>query len=79
MLEVRDEGMGIPEDDQARMFEAFHRARNVEHISGTGLGLAIVKQAVELHGGEVSFQTQLGKGTVFTVVLPNLAVKEKLQ
>ena len=78
ILAIQDEGIGIPEDDQARMFEAFHRAKNVEHIAGTGLGLAIVKQAVELHGGEVSFTSQVGKGTVFTVVLPNLAVKEKL-
>ena len=79
ILAIQDEGIGIPEDDKARMFEAFHRAKNAEHISGTGLGLAIVKQAVELHGGEVTFSSQVGKGTVFTVVLPNLAVKEKLQ
>ncbi len=78
LLHVKDHGIGIPEDDQARLFEAFHRARNVDHISGTGLGLAIVKQAVELHGGEVSFTSQLGLGTVFTVTLPNLAVKEML-
>jgi signal transduction histidine kinase len=78
LLHVKDHGIGIPEDDQARLFEAFHRARNVDHISGTGLGLAIVKQAVELHGGEISFTSQLGLGTVFTVTLPNLAVKEML-
>lgn len=78
VLKVSDQGIGIPEEDQVRLFEAFHRAKNVDHISGTGLGLAIVKQAVELHGGEVSFTSQLGKGTVFIVVLPNLAVKEML-
>jgi signal transduction histidine kinase len=75
-LEVQDEGIGIPEEDQGRLFEAFHRAKNVDHISGTGLGLAIVKQAVDLHGGEVSVHSQLGKGTIFRVVLPNLAVRE---
>ncbi len=79
VLLVKDEGIGIPREDQERLFEAFHRAKNVDHISGTGLGLAIVKQAVELHGGEVTVDSQLGKGTVFTVILPNLAVKEKLQ
>jgi signal transduction histidine kinase len=79
VLEVEDHGIGIPQEDQYRLFEAFHRAKNVDHISGTGLGLAIVKQAVELHGGTVTVNSQLGKGTVFTVVLPNLAVKEKLQ
>jgi signal transduction histidine kinase len=79
VIEVQDHGIGIPPEDQQRLFEAFHRAKNVDHISGTGLGLAIVKQAVELHGGAVSVNSQLGKGTIFTVVLPNLAVKEKLQ
>ncbi len=78
ILEIRDHGIGIPAEDQERLFEAFHRAKNVDHISGTGLGLAIVKQAVDLHGGEVSVKSQLGEGTVFTVTLPNLAVREKL-
>ena len=55
--------MGIPEEDQAQLFEAFHRARNVEHISGTGLGLAIVKQAVELQTAAVSVSSKVGKGT----------------
>jgi PAS domain S-box-containing protein len=77
ILEVKDQGIGIPDDDQVRLFEAFHRAKNVDHISGTGLGLAIVKQAVELHGGDVSVTSTLGKGSTFTVTLPNLAVKEK--
>ena len=79
IMAVRDQGIGIPEDDQSRLFEAFHRAKNVDHISGTGLGLAIVKQAVELHGGEVSVSSELGKGSTFTVTLPNLAVKEESQ
>ncbi len=78
VLKVQDHGIGIPAEDQERLFEAFHRAKNVDHISGTGLGLAIVKQAVDLHGGDVSVKSQLGEGTLFTVVLPNLAVKEKL-
>jgi signal transduction histidine kinase len=77
VMEVIDQGIGIPEEDKVRLFEAFHRAKNVEHISGTGLGLAIVKQAVDFHGGEVSVKSQLGKGSTFTVILPNLAVKEK--
>lgn len=79
VMEVKDQGIGIPKDDQARLFEAFHRAKNVDHISGTGLGLAIVKQAVELHGGEVAVSSELGKGSIFTVTLPNLAVKEESQ
>ncbi len=78
ILEVEDEGIGIPEEDRTQLFEAFHRARNVEHIAGTGLGLAIVKQAVDLHNGEVSVVSEMGKGTRFTVILPALVVKEQL-
>ena len=67
---IRDEGIGIPKDDQARLFETFHRASNAKHIRGTGLGLAIVKQSVELHGGTISFESQEGQGTTFNILLP---------
>lgn len=69
-LQVWDEGIGIPSSDRDRLFEAFYRATNVDVIPGTGLGLAIVKKCVDLHGGQVSFETELGSGTTFTVVLP---------
>lgn len=78
VIVVQDSGIGIPEDDQKGLFEAFHRGHNVEHISGTGLGLAIVKQSVELHGGAVSFSSQVGIGSAFTLTIPNLALKEEL-
>ncbi len=74
---VQDTGIGIPEEDQKHLFEAFYRARNVDHISGTGLGLAIVKQSVELHGGEITVSSQLGIGSAFTITLPHLAMKEE--
>ena len=51
VLTVTDEGIGIPEEDQGRLFEPFHRAENAANIKGTGLGLAIVKQSVDLHRG----------------------------
>ena len=70
-IRVKDEGIGIPLADQAHLFEAFHRAENVGTTPGTGLGLAIVKQSVDLHGGTISFESQEGQGTLFTVVLPN--------
>ncbi len=72
-LSVQDFGIGIPDDDVARLFEPFHRATNVGTISGTGLGLAITKQSVELHGGEISVETVVGSGTFFKVFLPNKA------
>ncbi len=69
-LQVADEGLGIPEEDLQRLFEAFHRAKNVRDISGTGLGLSIVKSAVEAHNGTISVESRLGAGTTFTVVIP---------
>jgi PAS domain S-box-containing protein len=67
---VQDHGIGIPEEDQKYLFETFHRASNVRQIPGTGLGLAIVRQSVALHGGTISFESAIGAGTTFTVVLP---------
>jgi len=67
---VIDQGIGIPLDDQARLFESFHRARNVGNVAGTGLGLTIVKQCVELHGGRVEFESAPGCGSRFTVRVP---------
>lgn len=67
---VCDQGIGIPEKDQARLFEPFHRAKNVRDISGTGLGLAITKKAVELHGGTIQFESKANQGTCFTVLIP---------
>lgn len=69
-VEVHDEGIGIPSADLAHLFEPFHRAANVESIAGTGLGLVIAKEAVELHGGKISVESQVGVGTTFTVYLP---------
>lgn len=67
---VADKGCGIPEADRQRLFEAFHRGRNVGQIPGTGLGLVIVKRAVDLHGGSMDFTTSEGGGTSFEVRLP---------
>lgn len=69
-IEVRDEGIGIPEQDQSRLFEAFHRATNVGEISGTGLGLLLVKRCAELHQGSITFASTSGKGTTFHLSLP---------
>ena len=70
VLEVQDKGIGIPKSEQANLFRSFNRASNVGNISGTGLGLAIVGKAVELHQGSISFESEVGAGTTFTVRLP---------
>lgn len=69
-FQIQDEGIGIPPEAQAKLFAAFQRAKNVGKIPGTGLGLAIVKQCVELHGGEITCESQLDRGTTFKVTLP---------
>jgi signal transduction histidine kinase/DNA-binding NarL/FixJ family response regulator len=70
VLRVVDLGVGIPEADQARLFEPFFRASNVSRLPGTGLGLWGCKQIVELHGGRLDLESKEGVGTVVTVHLP---------
>ncbi len=67
---IWDKGIGISLEDQKQLFEPFHRATNVGKIKGTGLGLSIVKKCIDLHGGEISLESQVGVGTTFTVTLP---------
>lgn len=69
---VQDHGIGIPVEHQSRLFEAFNRASNVGAIKGTGIGLTIVKRAVDTYGGSVEVESVEGKGTTFTVTLPNI-------
>lgn len=74
VLSVRDTGIGIPEEDQERVFERFYRVDTSRtrsgKISGTGLGLAIVKHIVDLHKGAIRLHSVEGRGTEFTVTLP---------
>lgn len=70
ILTIRDRGIGIPAEDQPRLFELFYRGRNVGESPGTGLGLVIVKRCVEVHRGSVSLQSQAGRGTTVIVRLP---------
>jgi signal transduction histidine kinase len=67
---VEDNGMGIAPQDKPRLFDSFHRGSNVGAIPGTGLGLSIVKQAVERHQGLIEVESELCKGSCFTVSLP---------
>lgn len=68
---VRDGGIGIPDDDKKHIFERFFRASNAGNIQGTGLGLNIVKRYAELLGGNIAFESTYGKGSTFTLSLPN--------
>jgi PAS domain S-box-containing protein len=71
-IEVEDSGVGISPTDQARLFEKFSQIRNKGGAGkvGSGLGLAIVKSIVEQHGGRVRVESQLGRGSIFTIEIP---------
>lgn len=70
VFRIQDTGIGILEEDLDKLFDSFGRASNVGTIQGTGLGLAIVKQCVNLHGGKIVVESELGVGSTFTVTLP---------
>ncbi|MEG1859014.1 MAG: sensor histidine kinase [Christensenellaceae bacterium] len=71
VIKVKDSGIGIPKDEQNRIFERFYRAKNAggATTSGTGLGLAIVKHIATLYDGEISLASVQEKGSEFTVKL----------
>jgi PAS domain S-box-containing protein len=71
IFHIQDWGIGIPECDRHKLFQSFQRASNVGQIPGTGLGLAIVKQCVDLHGGSIAVDSEVGVGTTVTIVLPS--------
>jgi two-component system sensor kinase FixL len=69
---IKDEGIGIPDEDKPHLFNRFFRAHNTQNIQGTGLGLNIVEKYVTLLNGEVNFISELNKGTTFTITIPFL-------
>jgi signal transduction histidine kinase len=76
-IAVRDTGVGIAQEDIATLFEEFRQLRTagVAAQEGTGLGLALTKRLVELHRGTITVESELGKGSTFTVTLPRLDEK----
>jgi PAS domain S-box-containing protein len=70
IIKIKDNGIGIPTEDQNHLFKRFFRAKNVEHLQGTGLGLSIVERYLDLLGGNIEFTSTLGKGSTFTIMLP---------
>ena len=71
---IRDRGIGIPDLDQKRLFNAFQRGGNVGARPGTGLGLVIVKRCVDLHGGRLQLTSKTAEGTVVTVRVPRFSL-----
>ncbi len=76
IVKVKDEGIGIERNELPYIFDSFHRGKGAEKKEGFGLGLAAVKAIVEGHGGRVIVKSELGKGSVFTVVLPKVRIPQ---
>lgn len=67
---VADDGIGIPDEDQSRIFDTFFRAHNAGNFEGTGLGLNITKRFITLMGGTIDFSSKENQGTMFNIYLP---------
>lgn len=72
VLQVEDNGIGIPKEDIPRIFERFYRVDKSRKSGGTGLGLAIVKHIVKIFNGEINIESELNKGSTFTVTIRNI-------
>jgi len=70
IFRIQDRGIGILEEDRPYLFEPFYRGKNVKNSPGIGLGLSIVKTAVDLCGGAIAFESEIGVRTSFTITLP---------
>ncbi|HEV2129021.1 MAG TPA: ATP-binding protein [Thermomicrobiales bacterium] len=70
VVEVRDTGVGIPKEEQERLFERFYKSDKARRTEGSGLGLAIAKHIVETHGGDIAVESEVGEGAIFRFTLP---------
>lgn len=69
-IEIKDEGIGMSQEELARIFEKFYRADKTGHVPGTGLGMVLVKDIMEAHGGRVLVESTLNVGTTVTLIMP---------
>ncbi|MFP4576804.1 MAG: ATP-binding protein [Coleofasciculus sp.] len=69
-FQIKDSGIGIPVEDQKKLFGIFHRGTNIGNIPGTGLGLAVVKKCLDIQGGTISVNSEVGVGTTMTITIP---------
>ncbi len=71
LVEVQDTGRGIPESEQKKLFQPYHQQLgDLEHLSGLGLGLSLCKMLVEMHGGKIWSDSEVGKGSTFSFTVP---------
>jgi PAS domain S-box-containing protein len=70
IIEIKDQGIGITSADQQKLFEPFHRGKNVQNIPGTGLGLIVTRKCVDLHKGTMTLKSRVGLGTTVIISLP---------
>ncbi|WP_158829159.1 sensor histidine kinase [Mucilaginibacter lacusdianchii] len=72
MVSVRDEGMGVPLQDQAKLFDRFYRVegQQTQSIAGFGIGLYICKEIISRHNGQIGVESEPGKGSIFWFTLP---------
>ncbi|HEY9649983.1 MAG TPA: PAS domain S-box protein [Coleofasciculaceae cyanobacterium] len=72
IFKIQDEGIGILSEDLPHIFEAFYRGKNIGTTAGTGLGMTVVQQCLDLQGGSISFESEVGIGTTVTVKIPDV-------
>jgi len=69
-ISIRDNGAGIPESEQKKVFDKFYRSSKLQHVKGSGLGLNYAQMVVDAHGGHIQLESQEGKGSTFSIFLP---------